>query len=437
MTHIHPLKEMAKYRKQGGIKGICSVCSSNEYVVEAAIKKAAQENGLALIEATANQVNQYGGYTGMKPADFRAFSAVIAQRANFPESKLILGGDHLGPLPWKHESSAAAMPKAAAMIKQYVLAGFTKIHIDTSMHLADDDVEKQLDVRVMAERAAELCAAAEEARQELKKQHPDAVAPVYVIGSEVPTPGGFLGSNEEITITSPLDFEKTVESFKAAFCKYGLGKAWNNVIAVVVQPGVEFGDTTIREYSREAAKELCSVLSKYPELVFEGHSTDYQTVKCLRQMAEDGIAILKVGPALTFALREALFALSYIEQELFRYDPGVEQSDFINTLEKAMVRSPENWIRHYHGSPGGIRYARKYSLSDRCRYYLHVAEVNESIKLLLKNLKSVEIPLTLISEFMPVQYRKIRNGLLNPDPKELIMDKIINVLDDYYEALKG
>ena len=63
----------------------------------------------------------------------------------------------------------------------------------------------------------------------------------------------------------------------------GLEKAWNNVIAVVVQPGVEFGDESIHEYDRVAARDLSNALGKYPNLVFEGHSTDYQTREKLRR----------------------------------------------------------------------------------------------------------------------------------------------------------
>ena len=101
--------------------------------------------------------------------------------------------------------------------------------------------------------------------------------------------------------------------------KYELINAWENVVAVVVQPGVEFGDESVHEYDRVAARQLVAALGQYPQIVFEGHSTDYQTDVKLKEMVEDGIAILKVGPALTFAMREGLVALNYIENELFKY----------------------------------------------------------------------------------------------------------------------
>lgn len=371
----------------------------------------------------------------MLPVDFKNFVYSLAKKVGFPSNKIILGGDHLGPLTWQNEVSDSAMEKSCELIRQYVLAGFTKIHIDTSMKLADDSKDKQLDTAVIAQRGAVLCRKAEEAFSELRKISPDATAPVYIVGSEVPIPGGSQEEEDGIQVTKVSDFENTVETFRKAFLQYGLGDAWENVVGVVVQPGVEFGDEAIHEYNREAAKDLKEALKKYPNLVFEGHSTDYQTSAALKQMVEDGIAILKVGPALTFALREGLFALNYIENELFKYSPDVQLSNFISVLDDAMAKKPDNWKKHYHGNGVKVRLARKYSLSDRCRYYLPVQEVRDSIDLMMSNLKSVQIPLTLISEFLPIQYGKIRNGLLNNSPEELLKDRIVNCIDDYMHAV--
>lgn len=431
----HPLQEIVESQKTGYARGMYSACTASDYVIEAVLERALKDNDYVLIEATANQVNQFGGYTGMKPKDYAEFVLSIAKKVNFPVNKIILGGDHLGPLTWVNNQANEAMEKARVLIREYVLAGFTKIHIDTSMKVADDDKDASLATEVIAERGAILCAVAEEAYQELKKIRPDALQPVYVVGSEVPIPGGSQ-EEEGIQVTKVADFEQTVETFKAAFYKYNLQEAWDQVIAVVVQPGVEFGDETVHEYNREAAGNLTMALKKYDMLVFEGHSTDYQTARALKEMVEDGIAILKVGPALTFALREGLFALSYMEKELFKYNPEFELSRFIEVLDAAMVRNPSNWQKHYHGSATKIKYARKYSYSDRCRYYLPNPEVQEAISRLINNLKSVEIPLTLIQQFMPVQYEKIRNGWLKNEPGALLKDRVSNLIDDYMFAIK-
>jgi D-tagatose-1,6-bisphosphate aldolase subunit GatZ/KbaZ len=431
----HPLKGIISDRKKGLHSGIYSVCSANEYVIRAAMARAIAENDNVLIESTANQVNQYGGYSGMKPENFRSFVLTIAKQMGLPESRVILGGDHLGPLTWKAEKSEYALAKSVELIRHYVLAGFTKIHIDTSMHLLDDNLEHKLPSNLIAARCVLLCKAAFEAYRELKIINKNAVCPVYVVGSEVPVPGG-IQEDEELSVTRVDDFEETVSIFKKEFHKANLYEAWENVIAVVVQPGVEFGDDCIHEYDRNAAKELCSSLKIHSDIVFEGHSTDYQKPESLRMMVEDGIAILKVGPALTFALREALFALNHIENELFSLDAGLQPSNFQLLLDEIMVKNPENWNKYYHGSIGRIKYARKYSLSDRCRYYLLLPEVSESIGRMVANLKRVQLPLALISQFLPLQYRKVRDGAIKNDPESLIMDKIDNLIDDYYYAIR-
>jgi D-tagatose-1,6-bisphosphate aldolase subunit GatZ/KbaZ len=227
------------------------------------------------------------------------------------------------------------MPRALELVRGYVLAGFSKIHIDTSMRLADDDPSARLPDETIARRGAELCAAAEDAFAVFRTAYPGAPAPVYVIGSEVPIPGGAMENEETVAVTKPEDCKATLEAFQAAFTRRGLKDAWDRVIALVVQPGVEFADESVVEYDRAAARDLTASLDAWPGLVFEGHSTDYQSKERLREMVEDGIAILKVGPALTFALREGLFALERIEAELGRLRP-FPASAFRDTLEWAM-----------------------------------------------------------------------------------------------------
>ena len=302
------------------------------------------------------------------------------------------------------------------------------------MRLKNDSTNEALSTQVIARRGAILCEVAEEAYRQLSLKDCTALRPVYVVGSEVPIPGGSQSEEEGVQVTRVCDLEETIETFKTEFYKLNLNDAWDNVIAIVVQPGVEFGDDTIHEYNREAARELCSALKKYPNLVFEGHSTDYQTPAALREMVEDGIAILKVGPALTYALREGLFALNRIEEELFRYNPDVRLSNFAAVLDEAMLQNPTNWAKHYHGSGIKLRLARKYSLSDRSRYYLPDNSVRDSIQRLLKNLNSINIPLTLISEFMPMQYIKIRKGELSNNPESILKDRVVDCIDDYLYA---
>ncbi len=425
----HPLKDMVLQYKRGIKQGITSVCSSNPFVVEAAMENAMAQNAFVLLEATANQVDQFGGYSGMTPKDFAGYARRTACRLGFDQDRLILGGDHLGPLTWSKEHGHAAMDNAKELVRQYVLAGFTKIHLDTSMKLVGDSKDERLSDEVIARRGAALCAAAEDAYKELLKTDPCAIAPVYVVGSEVPIPGG-VGEDEGLRVTKQEDFESAVATYEAEFDRQGLSEAWVRVIAVVVQPGVEFGDTFIHEYDRNAASNLSKALEKYPNLVFEGHSTDYQTPNKLREMVEDGIMILKVGPGLTYAFREALFMLEHVEKELFS-KTGIHLSNFANVLDNEMLKNPDKWKAYYHGSENELSLKRRFSLSDRCRYYLTNSEVEKSIGRLMDNLNSADIPATILSQYMPAQYNKMREGMLKGDPVSLVKDRIKQCLNGY------
>jgi D-tagatose-1,6-bisphosphate aldolase subunit GatZ/KbaZ len=408
----HALLQLVKDQKNGVKRGIASLCSANRFVLEAAMKNAAQYGEHLLIEATANQVNQFGGYTGMKPQDFADFVYDIAKTQGFDSRKIILGGDHLGPLTWTDEAEETAMAHAHELIRSFVLAGFTKIHIDTSMKLRDDDRDARLSDAVIARRGAALCKTAEEAFVMRLERHADAVRPVYVIGSEVPIPGGAQEEEEGVSVTKPEDFRKTVAVFKKEFEELGLSEAFGRVIAVVVQPGVEFGDAAVFEYDREKASALTDALKAYPSMVFEGHSTDYQTPQKLRHMVED------------------LFCLADIEREL-KPLYGFNASNLKAVLESEMLDKPGNWMKHYHGSTEELTFKRKYSFSDRCRYYLPVKAMDGAIARLIQNLSQAEIPLSLLSQYMPIQYTKIRAGLLRNAPVELIYDRIINCIDEY------
>lgn len=410
--------------------GIYCVCTASEPVIEASIEYAKQQNSIIVIEATANQVNQFGGYTGMKAKDYREFVYAIADRVGFDKDRIVLGGDHLGPLTWTDLNETEAMKNAEQLVYDYVRAGYTKIHLDTSMRLKDDSTTERLSDETIARRSAMLAQAALRGYADLKADNPQAVFPAFIIGSEVPIPGGLQEVEETLEVTSPEDFQGTYETFRRIFEDHDVMDVFNAVVAIVVQPGVEFGDDDLFFYDREKAKDLVAALrTNYPNLVFEGHSTDYQTPNHLRMMVEDGINILKVGPALTFAYREALFALSHIE-DIISDDP----SNFIDVLEATMMEHPKNWQNHYHGTDKELFIKRKFSYSDRARYYLPQPAVQAAIAKLMNNLSSTTIPMTLISQYMPVQYRNIKDGNLVNDPKSLVHDYIKMYLSDYQYA---
>ena len=358
----------------------------------------------------------------MKPVQFKSFVYEIADSVDFPRENIILGGDHLGPLKWSDESEEVAMEKSKELVKSYVLAGFKKIHLDTSMRLAGDNKNESLSNNVIARRGAVLYKTCEEAYQELLKENPDEKRPVYIIGSEVPSPGGAKEEEGSINITSPAAVSDTIYAYESQLKKNGYENGLKNIIGIVVQPGVEFNNTDVHHYNRDKAKELSKYLKRYDKIVFEGHSTDYQSSKNLKRMVEDGFGILKVGPALTFALREGLFSLSMIEKELIKPE---NRSDFTKVLQKIMENNPGNWMNHYSGLEDELQLQRKYSFSDRCRYYFSDPQVIEAIDKLFENLNSVEIPLCMLSQFMPNQYIKARDKIISLEPKELVIDKVI------------
>jgi len=393
----------------GEAKGIASVCSAHPFVIKQTLKVFERP----LIEATCNQVNQYGGYTGMTPKDFVAYVRRIAKEINFPLENIILGGDHLGPSVWQNEPAEVAMAKAEALIRDYIEAGFVKIHLDCSMRLGDDP-GGALDVKVAAGRAVRLAQAAETAAE----CHS---APRYIIGTEVPIPGGATEHKEGVSVTKVEDVKQAIEVTCEAFLREGLESAWERVVGVVVQPGVEFGDDFVLPYQPKAARELSKFIESQP-MVYEAHSTDYQTRQALKNLVRNHFAILKVGPALTFAFREAVFALGMIENELF---PAQERSNIISVLDDVMVERPGHWVKYYRGDAEEKAFKRKYSLSDRARYYWVQPEVQNALARLMKNLGADVLPYALLSQFV---------GETNLTAAQVIELKVKNVLHDYQAA---
>ena len=423
---MKPLLSLIEQHKQGHTKGIYSVCSAHPLVLEAAIQQAANDNQLVLIEATSNQVNQFGGYTGMTPQDFASYVSQLANSLNFPVDNIVLGGDHLGPNCWQHLNVKQAMEYSAQMIHDYVSAGFKKIHLDCSMPCADDQLP--LSETIMAERAAQLCLVAENAWQSIGGE-----APAYVIGTEVPTPGGALESLEDegIEVTKPEEALATLNAHHQAFSDIGIANVWSRVIGLVVQPGVEFDHHNVHHYDSAKAQALSQLIEHQPNIVFEAHSTDYQNPPAYHQLVRDHFAILKVGPALTFALREALYGLDRAEKEWL----GTHHASHLReTIEQVMHEQPNYWRSHY-SSKGHQQFLDcSYSLSDRIRYYWTHPEVKAAQQALFDNLLAKPLPVTLLSQYLPNQAKAISQHKIQNLPAEIVMHKIMEVTEVYSKA---
>ncbi|WP_064684745.1 class II D-tagatose-bisphosphate aldolase, non-catalytic subunit [Rhizobium bangladeshense] len=415
------LNELARLRIEGYPKGVTSVCSAHPIVLRAALRHGRQQGSTVLIEATCNQVNHHGGYTGMTPNDFASLVMRIAAEEGCPDKLILLGGDHLGPNPWRDRPAQEAMVEAEKMIAAYVAAGFRKLHLDASMGCNGEP--EGLDDETTARRAARLAAVAEAAAKKV-----GGAMPIYVIGTEVPPPGGADHSLTAIEPTAAAAALKTIDVHRRIFAEAGLGQAFGRAIGLVVQPGVEFGNHNVILYNRNKIDTLKSVLIKEPQFVFEAHSTDYQGSRPLTALVEDGFPILKVGPELTFALREALYALDAIASDLL---PDYGQRPLYEAMEALMLEQPSNWSRHYHGTNAENRWLRHYSLSDRIRYYWASTEAKDAVRRLCEALRWQSVPLPLFWQHMPAA-KDFADAPL--DPEQVLIWRVTKCLSAYHAA---
>jgi D-tagatose-1,6-bisphosphate aldolase subunit GatZ/KbaZ len=428
------LSKIGHLQRRGISAGIYAVCSSNSLVIETALENADRNNPSLIIESTCNQVNQYGGYTGMTPADFTAYIKKTAEKTGFPQNSLVIGGDHLGPYPWRHESAASAMSKAEKLVCDYVTAGYGKIHLDCGMPLADDKTEEtrlhHLSPELSAKRTIALCKSAEAARSNLQRKQG---LPLYVIGAESPSPGGSTTGRVAAPVTRLKELSGFIEICKRLFNQADLEDAWDRVAAIVVQPGIDFGTDSFVPYNKAHAKALSSFHSELPgKMTFEVHSTDFQPEALLSEMVTDHFALLKTGPALTFALREAVFALAHIENELLKKVKGSLLSNIINVIDREMITSPKYWRTHIPDNEAAHIH-RIYGFTDRVRYYWHYPAVKKALALLLLNLDRT-IPLTLISQYLPQSLSDVINEKIPAEPVSLMKHRISQALSPYLQA---
>jgi D-tagatose-bisphosphate aldolase class II non-catalytic subunit len=376
----------------GDVVGLPSWCTAHPDTLSAILATYRDDDAPVLIEATCNQVNQFGGYTGLTPSAFVEFVQDLARAEGVDPARLILGGDHLGPNPWRAEPAPQAMAKARELVATYVSAGFTKIHLDASMACGGETLAEA----EMAERAADLCAAAESV----------ATRPLsYVIGTEVPVPGGETATVSHLAVTTPKAVGRTVELHRSAFAARGLEAAMDRVAALVVQPGVDFGNDQVIGYNPPLAATLSSAVRSLGGPAFEAHSTDYQSEDALRGLVRDHFAVLKVGPELTFAFRQAALALERLERLM-----GLQASGLTQALLAAMRNRPADWRAYVPSGPDEER-AMLFGLSDRVRYYWTDAGVQAALVHLFAALRDTRPSPGLVAQ--------VTGGLVDPTPDDV------------------
>lgn len=376
------LTRIVEANRAGEARGIPSYCTAHPETLKAIFAAYRAGDAPILIEATCNQVNQFGGYTGMTPASFRSFVEGLAQEEGIDPARLILGGDHLGPNPWKGEPAASAMAKARDLVAAYVGAGFTKIHLDASMPLGDDGALEEAE---MAGRAADLCAVAERAGGGALR---------YVIGTEVPAPGGETEAPHEIAVTTPEAAARTFALHAEAFRARGLEGTLRRVLALVVQPGVDFGNDHVFRFAPEKARALSGAALRLPGIAWEAHSTDHQSQTALAALVRGHFAILKVGPELTFAFRQAVVGMALVEREMGLARP----SGLIDAIASEMKAEPRHWRAYVPAGPREA-HAMLFGLSDRVRYYWPRPAIQAALGRLYQNIISARPEPGLLAQF--------------------------------------
>jgi D-tagatose-bisphosphate aldolase class II non-catalytic subunit len=406
---------IARNRAEEAI-AIPSVCTAHPDALEASLTLAETLDQPIVVEATSNQVNQDGGYTGLKPADFISFVRDIAQKSHVAHERILFGGDHLGPQAWRKLPADEAMTKAHRMVADYAAAGFTKFHLDCSEGCAGEPA--QLPDAITATRSAALAATA--------LQHaPDPNELLFVIGTEVPPPGGARTDDHgDIPPTTPHSAKATLDAHAEAFTAANI--PLDLIGGLVVQPGVEFSPMEVHHLPLARDPGLLTALKDWPNLCLEAHSTDYQHPEAYPRLAQLGFAFQKVGPALTFAWREALYALDTIRAQN-GWSTGPSLPD---VMEEVMLANPAHWQAHIHGTDQRLQ--RHFGLADRIRYYWPDPKAQAAVQRLFKDLEDKRLPdPLLLAHFRDTEIATARASHY-PLPRALALARVQTTLRPYF-----
>ena len=159
----------------------------------------------------------------MTPKDFRSFLDSQAARAGFPQERIILGGDHLGPYPWRSLRLSAQWllhgslsPRASGPVTQ------RSIWMPVCRWLAT--LRAALTPRGLPRGERRSLRRRQRRRSANTRVHPSSAPPVYVIGTEVPAPGGVAsGHGRRRGGDGPRELRQTVALCEEAFRRLGLG----------------------------------------------------------------------------------------------------------------------------------------------------------------------------------------------------------------------
>lgn len=372
------------------------------------------------IEASSNQVNQDGGYTGISAADFSQWIGRLSAEYGVSSDRIVLSGAHLGPKPWNHLAPKDALDKTINLVKDFAAAGFRKIHLDTP---AACNEEQHPDLQVLATRTARLCEIAE-------KHSPCPDQLVYVLSALSAQPihesDSLINAYSVPPATSAEQLSETVAAYQEAFIKQGLRHVWSKVVSIDALPGIGFDHFSVYPLDDAATKQLSAAILKHDGLSLSATSADYQSSSDLSTLLGNHFVFLKAGPELTFKMREAIFALATIAQQI----AGTDTPDIVAVIEAAINEHPADWAPYFTGDIAIHKQLHHYSFTDRLRYYWNFPDVRSQVLKFISNLESVKLPEALVSQhFLAREF-----GALDAPASQLINDSVKQSIYRFYQA---
>ncbi len=414
------IQSLIEQNRGGANIGLPCFCSANEMVLRTLFECCAAHDVPIVVEASATQVNQDGGYTGISAADFSRWVSSLSAEFGVADERLVLAGAHLGPMPWSHLSPKDALDNTKNLVKDYAAAGFRKIHLDAPVA---SNEEQHPDVQILATRTARLCEIAE-----MHAPCPDQL--IYVLSSLPSLPAPSIGSSFDVgsapPATSAEQLNATIAAYQEAFVRQGLRHAWDKVVSIDALPSIGFDHFSVQPLQARSAELLSAEILKHNGLSLSVSSADYQSSSDLSTLVENQFFFLKAGPELTFKMREAIFALATIAQQI----SGTGTPDIIAALDTAISKYPNDWAPYFTGDIATRKQLHHYSFSDRLRYYWNFPDVRSQLLKFMMNLDTIKLPDSLVSQHF--QTREF--GTLDMPASRLIHDSVRQSIYRFYKA---
>ncbi len=391
------IRKIIQLREEGKAQvTLLAVCPNSAAVLEAAVKAAAQNRMPMLFAATLNQVDRDGGYTGWTPTEFVEQMNAYAKQYTW-DGPLYPCLDHGGPwLKDRHTLEKLTLQQTMEEVKKSLSAcleaGYQLLHIDPTVDRSLPPGQP-LPTQAVVARTIELIAYAEEERRRLGLPE---IA--YEVGTEE-VHGGLVDFR---------NFETFLKDLQVGLNKRGLAHAWP--CFVVAQVGTDLHTTY---FDPQAARRLYDAVSPLGSLI-KGHYTDW--VGNPWEYPATGMGGANVGPEFTSEEYLALESLEQKELVLCRYRPGLTPSNFMATLEQAVVDS-NRWRKWLQPEEQGIPFTsltperRSWLAQTGARYIWTQPSVLAARQKLYQNL-----------------------SLVMPNPHRYVIDSIERAIEKYVQA---